>query len=181
MSDHRIRALRAFGWQLDYRPDGWLPLGIRGELGLSWSGPRWHVLRLGPFGCVTLRRLHPLPPVTADITIDSTQFLSTLEAARDAGLQLAADFERLRWQNTIRGERTKAKRWWGEHITAAYATYGWEWPGPPPGSPWSRQHQVRVSLVPNVADPNAPTRAELEDAVEIGDLVMDVRPTRRNP
>lgn len=57
MTRHRIHAVRALGWQLDYRPDGWLPLGIRGDLGLTWSGPRWWILPLGRFGCVTLGRL----------------------------------------------------------------------------------------------------------------------------
>jgi hypothetical protein len=44
----RIYALRIFGWQLDYRPDGWLPLGVRE----GWC--RWWICRLGKFGCVTL-------------------------------------------------------------------------------------------------------------------------------
>ena len=46
-----ISGVRAFGWQLDYRPDGWLPLSIR-------TGRReWHVLRLPWGACVTLGRL----------------------------------------------------------------------------------------------------------------------------
>lgn len=46
-----IYAVRALGWQLDYRPDGWLPLGVRE----GWT-TGWRVLRLGRFGCVTLGR-----------------------------------------------------------------------------------------------------------------------------
>lgn len=54
----RIHAARGFGWQLDYRPDGWLPLGVRE----GWSRePRWYVLRLGRYGCVTLGRLASKP------------------------------------------------------------------------------------------------------------------------
>lgn len=50
----RIYAARAFGWQLDYRPDGWLPLGVRE----GWPRePRWYVLPLGRFGCVTFGRV----------------------------------------------------------------------------------------------------------------------------
>lgn len=48
----RLYGVRVPGWQLDYRPDGWLPFSIR-------TGRRhdWHVLRLGKLGCVTLGRL----------------------------------------------------------------------------------------------------------------------------
>ena len=49
----RIFAFRAFGWQLDYRPDGWFPLGVRG----GWDRDRWHILRLGRVGCATLSRI----------------------------------------------------------------------------------------------------------------------------
>jgi hypothetical protein len=44
-------AVRAFGWQLDYRRDGWLPFSIR------YGHRRWHILQLGRMGCVTLGRL----------------------------------------------------------------------------------------------------------------------------
>lgn len=53
----RLYGVRALGWQLDYRPTGWLPLSIR-EGRASARG--WRVLRLGRFGCVTLGRLTPV-------------------------------------------------------------------------------------------------------------------------
>jgi hypothetical protein len=46
----KVHAVRARGWQLDYRPDGWLPLSVRE------GRHRWRVWRLGRFGCVTLGR-----------------------------------------------------------------------------------------------------------------------------
>jgi hypothetical protein len=56
MTFHRapgIYAVRAFGWQLDYRANGYLPFSIR-------HGRRktaWHILPLGRFGCATLGRV----------------------------------------------------------------------------------------------------------------------------
>jgi hypothetical protein len=47
----KVHYTRARGWQLDYRPDGWLPLDVRN------GQRRWWILRLGRFGCVTLGRL----------------------------------------------------------------------------------------------------------------------------
>jgi hypothetical protein len=47
----KIHAVRARGWQLDYRADGWLPLDVRD------GRAQWWVWRLGRFGCVTLGRL----------------------------------------------------------------------------------------------------------------------------
>jgi len=49
---HKIHVVRVFGWQLDYRPDGWLPLGVR-----EGTATGWHVLTLGPLGCITLGRV----------------------------------------------------------------------------------------------------------------------------
>ena len=46
-----ISGVRAFGWQIDYRPDGWLPLGVRE----GWE--RWHVLRVGRCGVITAARM----------------------------------------------------------------------------------------------------------------------------
>lgn len=70
----RIYAVRARGWQLDYRPDGgWLPLGVRRERASRrwpvWSvrpwatGARWWVLDLGRLGVVTAGRA-ALPTTT---------------------------------------------------------------------------------------------------------------------
>lgn len=44
-------AVRAFGWQLDYRRDPWLPFSVRE------GKSDWRILRLGRFGNVTLGRL----------------------------------------------------------------------------------------------------------------------------
>lgn len=51
MSRREIYAVRVLGWQLDYRPDGWLPLNVR-----RGNRDGWHILPLGRFGCVTLGR-----------------------------------------------------------------------------------------------------------------------------
>lgn len=40
----------AFGYQADYRQDGWLPPSVRE------GKERWFVLPLGRFGCMTLGR-----------------------------------------------------------------------------------------------------------------------------
>ena len=58
-----IYALRRFGWQIDYRPDGWLPLGVRE----GWT-TGWHILPLGRFGCITLGRIAPLWDTCCDDT-----------------------------------------------------------------------------------------------------------------
>ena len=55
----RLYGVRAFGWQVDYRPDGWLPFSVRH--GLRKGRPDdWRVLSLGRFGCMTLARTYRL-------------------------------------------------------------------------------------------------------------------------
>lgn len=45
----RVYYVEAFGWQLDYRPGGWLPLDV--------DDLDWRIVRLGRFGCITLGRV----------------------------------------------------------------------------------------------------------------------------
>ena len=118
---HRVYAVRMHGWQLDYRPDGWLPLSV--QAGRPHT-PRWWVLPLGRLGCVTLGRLsRSTGSMTVTLEADTTAY--------DADMQkVARSLEEIRWQGQLRRERTAARRWWGEHITTAYARYGWDWPGP---------------------------------------------------
>ena len=42
-----MTGVRVFSWQIDYRPDGWLPLGVRE----GWV--RWLVIPIGK-GCITV-------------------------------------------------------------------------------------------------------------------------------
>lgn len=46
--------VRAFGYQLDYRADGYLPLSVRG------GKKAWKVLSLGRLGIITFGRLESL-------------------------------------------------------------------------------------------------------------------------
>lgn len=97
-----FHCVRAFGWQLDYRADGWLPLGVREGW---WGG--WHVLQLGRFGCVTFGRLaKPLRPVTVTITADTSRFSAALRAAARAGRESNAELQsHLLFRARIRLER----------------------------------------------------------------------------
>lgn len=90
---HRFRAVRAFGWQLDYRPDGWLPLDVR-----EGTETGWHVLPLGRLGCVTLGRIRKPGTLTVTLTADTTAFVAAMDQVHE-GIQMT------RWRRRIRGER----------------------------------------------------------------------------
>ncbi|MDN4173935.1 hypothetical protein QWY28_13320 [Nocardioides sp. SOB77] len=77
MRRRSIYAVRAAGWQLDYRPNGWLPLGVCQERPRRWplwsavpwpTSPRWWVLDLGRLGVATAGRLTPPVPDTSATT-----------------------------------------------------------------------------------------------------------------
>lgn len=81
------------------------------SMALLDGGRREHHVQLQP------------PPVTVTIDLDASRYTAALE-------QSAERLREIRYQNTLRGERTAARRWWGDYIAATYAVYGWEWPGP---------------------------------------------------
>ncbi|GEP38871.1 hypothetical protein NPS01_25340 [Nocardioides psychrotolerans] len=79
-----IRAVRAFGWQLDWRPDRWLPLGVRE----GWPGaPRWWILDLGRLGMATLGKVVPLGEVAPPARL---VFPEPTDTQRRAQARLAA-------------------------------------------------------------------------------------------
>ena len=49
--------IRLFGYQLDYRQNGWLPPSVR----ILGNPDNWRVLQLGRFGCVTFGALRRMP------------------------------------------------------------------------------------------------------------------------
>jgi hypothetical protein len=54
----QIWAVRAIGWQLDWRKTPWEPFSVR----VLGHKPTWHTLRLGRFGRITLGRIREIAP-----------------------------------------------------------------------------------------------------------------------
>lgn len=86
MRPTKFRALRRFGWQLDYRPDGWLPLDVR-----RGHAPGWHVLHLGVLGCITLGRVRPPRTVTVVLDLDASRYLEQMNQAAIAAREAQAE------------------------------------------------------------------------------------------
>lgn len=74
---------------------------------------------------------HRDPTVHLQLTLDATAAVVVLAKSARA-------LEEVRWQMRLRSERTQARKDWMAIAEAAYARYGWEWPGPVPGTAWAR-------------------------------------------
>lgn len=48
---HPIFGVQGRHWQVDYRPDGWLPFSVRN------GNRKWHIIPLGPLGALTVGRV----------------------------------------------------------------------------------------------------------------------------
>ncbi len=94
-----------------------------------WNRIRvWRAKRSPAYRRLLAQRNAALATVT--LTIDATAFVDGMTRASRAVEQMRVRLGEIDYRSRLLAERTAARRWYVDYITAVYAEYGWEWPGP---------------------------------------------------